>query len=574
MLNHHFDDALPVELLTDASRLKGLGYALTQREPNGKLRIISCGSRSLSPAETRYAVCELELLAIEWSINKKCSWWLRGCPKFKVVTDHRPLLGVFEKGLDEILNSRLQLLRLKLQGYNLKVDWIEGRNHQIADALSRAPLFAPAEEPCEAEELACRSLRASAIENLCDSDAECVATCGTTTTSVKDDCGTGLDKNLLDLIEKAKADKDYQRIVNAFRSGDHPEKLPQSHPARQFTSVWETISLYDEHPLLVFEGHRIIVPQSCRKDILAVLHRPHTGQAKTKQNAKSLYYWPGMYNDIKRITEQCDQCRERLRSQSNEPLQQTVAERGFQMVSCDLFDALGQKFLLITDRYSGMIFVEKLQSETTQAVTKKLQELFDRMSALPQSLRADGGPCFRSQFEEWCDKNSISFEQSSAYNPRSNGHAESNVAKAKDLLLKCGKYTADFHGRLRELNNCPSQGRYSPTQLMYGHRQRGELPALPGAYDDIHRDTADQERQRLRDTAKDHHDKHSHVLTPLAVGTGVWIQDPHSKLWNISGTIKTITRNNRTYLLELENGREYWRNRKFIRPMIKSDANK
>ena len=207
-----------------------------------------------------------------------------------------------------------------------------------------------------------------------------------------------------------------------------------------------------------------------------------------------------MYNDVKRVTEQCDQCREYLRSQSNEPLQQTVAERGFQMVSCDLFDALNQKFLLVADRYSGMVFVEKLSSETTLAVTKKLQDLFDRMSALPQSLRADGGPCFKSEeFKEWCESNSITPEKSSAHNPRSNGHAEANVEKAKNLLLKCGKYTPDFHARLRELNNCPFQGRYSPTQLLYGHRQRGELPALPGAYNDIDRDAADQERQRLRD---------------------------------------------------------------------------
>ena len=575
LLNHHFDETLPVELLTDASRLKGLGFALTQKEPNGKLRIISCGSRSVTPAETRYAVCELELLAIEWAINKKCSWWLRGCPKFKVITDHRPLLGTFSKEINDVLNTRLQKLRLKLQSYNMTVDWIEGKNHLIADALSRAPLFAPREEACEAEELACRSLRASVIEKLCETDTACVATCGTATTFVTDDCGTGLDKKLLDLIEKAKADKDYQRIVSAFKQGDHPEKLQQCHPAREYTSIWEDISLFDEHPLLVYEGHRIIVPKMCRKEVLEVLHRPHTGQAKTKQNVKSLYYWPGMYNDVKRVTEQCDQCREYLRSQSNEPLQQTVAERGFQMVSCDLFDALNQKFLLVADRYSGMVFVEKLSSETTLAVTKKLQDLFDRMSALPQSLRADGGPCFKSEeFKEWCESNSITPEKSSAHNPRSNGHAEANVEKAKNLLLKCGKYTPDFHARLRELNNCPFQGRYSPTQLLYGHRQRGELPALPGAYDDIDRDAADQERQRLRDKAKDHHDKRAHTLPPASVGMPVWIQDPSSKRWNISGVIKTITRNGRTYLLELDNGRQYWRNRKFVRLKSTSDKDK
>ena len=105
----------------------------------------------------------------------------------------------------------------------MKVDFIEGKKHQLADALSRAPLFAPPEDEDEREELACRSLRASVIENMCKSDETCCATCGIATT-MSNDCGTGIDKNLLDLIDKAKSDKDYQQIVTAFKKGDLPEK--------------------------------------------------------------------------------------------------------------------------------------------------------------------------------------------------------------------------------------------------------------------------------------------------------------------------------------------------------------
>ena len=59
-----FDPALPTEVLTDASRLHGLGFALIQREMDGRPRLISCGSRSLTSAEKNYATIELELLAV------------------------------------------------------------------------------------------------------------------------------------------------------------------------------------------------------------------------------------------------------------------------------------------------------------------------------------------------------------------------------------------------------------------------------------------------------------------------------------------------------------------------------
>ena len=38
-------------------------------------------------------------------------------------------------------------MREKFTGYCFDVKWIAGKNHQIADALSRAPLFEPEEEP-------------------------------------------------------------------------------------------------------------------------------------------------------------------------------------------------------------------------------------------------------------------------------------------------------------------------------------------------------------------------------------------------------------------------------------------
>ena len=97
-----FDHTKPVYLLTDASRLFGLGYALghIEKDNDGKetFKIVHCGSKGLIPTQQRYSTIKLECLAIIWA-TLKCSFNLRGLPLFYVCTDHRPLQGVFQKDL-------------------------------------------------------------------------------------------------------------------------------------------------------------------------------------------------------------------------------------------------------------------------------------------------------------------------------------------------------------------------------------------------------------------------------------------------------------------------------------------
>ena len=58
-----FDPRLPTPLQTDASRLKGLGFALLQKHGD-KWKITQAGSRFTTDTESRYAMVELELLAV------------------------------------------------------------------------------------------------------------------------------------------------------------------------------------------------------------------------------------------------------------------------------------------------------------------------------------------------------------------------------------------------------------------------------------------------------------------------------------------------------------------------------
>jgi hypothetical protein len=80
----NFDPSKPTILLTDASRLKCLGFALVHTEVvnrKERIRLVTCRLRSLNPAEKSYAVVELEALAVKYAVEK-CRYYLLGMQKF------------------------------------------------------------------------------------------------------------------------------------------------------------------------------------------------------------------------------------------------------------------------------------------------------------------------------------------------------------------------------------------------------------------------------------------------------------------------------------------------------------
>jgi len=101
--------AKPTRLCTDASR-QGLGFVLQQQTHDGKWTLIQAGCRFLFDTESRYAIIELELLAVCWAILK-CHVFLAGLQHFQVFTDRNPLIPILNNHrLDEIENPCLQRL--------------------------------------------------------------------------------------------------------------------------------------------------------------------------------------------------------------------------------------------------------------------------------------------------------------------------------------------------------------------------------------------------------------------------------------------------------------------------------
>ena len=108
--------------------------------PDRMEKPIAYASRKLSQAEKNYEQIQKEALAIIYGV-KKFRQYLIGC-KFCLITDHKPLLSIFNpaKGIPEMIASRLQRWAITLSSYNYEVKYQASNKHGNADALSRLPL--------------------------------------------------------------------------------------------------------------------------------------------------------------------------------------------------------------------------------------------------------------------------------------------------------------------------------------------------------------------------------------------------------------------------------------------------
>lgn len=124
----YFDENKAVTISVDASR-NGLGAVLLQDN-----KPVAYGSASLTETQQRYAQIEKELLAVVYGLEH-FNYYTYG-RQVVVQTDHKPLLGLSKKHYDTIA-PRLQRMLLRLNRYNVNLEYIPGKQLLIADALSR-----------------------------------------------------------------------------------------------------------------------------------------------------------------------------------------------------------------------------------------------------------------------------------------------------------------------------------------------------------------------------------------------------------------------------------------------------
>ena len=326
----YFDQSRPTRLCTDASR-QGLGFVL-QQKAGDNWALVQAGSRFLSDTESRYAIIELELLAVVWAIHK-CQIFLAGLSQFTVLTDHHPLISILNHHrLDEIENPRLQRLKTRIMAYSFTAEWVKGALNNAPDALSRHPVSDPLPQEVLAEQDSNNNPEATIAEIRAVSN------------------GQQESLHLQTLRKHTEQDQEYQQLLHFIQNGfpEHRNSLPEE--CRRYWNVRSQLALDDG---FIVYGCRLLIPSRMRHDILQQLHDSHQGSVRTKQRARLVVYWPGIDNDIDNIILSCRQCQEHLPSNHPEPIiVKSRPDRPFQEIAADFCMYGGQEFLILVDCHS------------------------------------------------------------------------------------------------------------------------------------------------------------------------------------------------------------------------------
>lgn len=364
------DYSKPFIVRTDASNY-ALGAVLLQGEGKDE-RPIEYASRLLTQAERNYSTTEREALAVVWAIEK-FRGYIEG-HEIIVGSDHQPLKWLLTL---KSPSGRLVRWALKLQSFNIQLQYTPGKANVIADALSRPT--------CKEED-----------RNQCGV------------------CSVVVDlpaRSPADLRRAQLDDLELKKIVSEMEDVSDADSIGLKRWSERGYFLQQGV-LYRYNPDVESEEPQLVVPESLRPEILKECHDSagHHGVDRTYSKVAHNFCFPGMRRAIAEYIKTCVTC-QRYKPSNTKPsglLQTPVLNQRGEVLAIDLFGPLpagrnGEKWvLLVEDTATRWTELFALKEATSEACARTLIEEYFLRYGFPRRVVSDNGVQFVSAVMQQC----------------------------------------------------------------------------------------------------------------------------------------------------------------------------
>ena len=281
---------------------------------------------------------------------------------------------------------------------------------------------------------------------------------------------------------------------------------------------------------LILRGTKIVIPSKLISRVLSLAHEGHPGIVSMKQRLRSKAWWPGIDKEAEKFCKTCHACQLVSSPANPEPIKSTPLPSGpWQDLAIDLLGPLpsGESVLVIVDYFNRYYEVEIMRLTTSEKVIECLEKTFTT-HGLPQSLRGDNGPQFRSEvFERYLEDYDIEHRKITPLWPQANGEVE---RQNKSLLKRMKIAHAEGKEWKKEIRKflvaCRSTPHtttgVSPGELLFGRKMRTKVPELKGESSESEMRDGDGE---MKAKAKEYADKKRNAQeSDLAPGEQVLVR--------------------------------------------------
>ncbi|KAJ0402168.1 hypothetical protein P43SY_005253 [Pythium insidiosum] len=243
---------------------------------------------------------------------------------------------------------------------------------------------------------------------------------------------------------------------------------------------------------------RLVVPRDLQDDVMHLHHGDmqggHQGITRTYERLRAEYYWRGMFKDVERFVQQCQDCvtsKGAPVSASPSP-GNVMPDYPMQIISMDFVIPLpasaqgNTALLLFQDMFSGYVMCKAMKDTAAQAVAEAYEEVAFRRFGASSEIRHDRDPRFMSDvFKVFARMMKSQQRATLAYRPQANGQQERSVQSVVGAIKSYISEPAqedweDLAGRLVFALNTSLDAtrRETPFSLVHGWDAKTTMAAM------------------------------------------------------------------------------------------------